>query len=96
MRTRALAVTACLLALGGAASAQWQSDPALGARRDAYGPGAHTDATGRLYRDRADFGGRVLDPVVPNAYGPGIGMDGTGRAVRPDYGRRSAFGVDDE
>jgi hypothetical protein len=28
----------------------WQTDPRHGARRDAYGPGLHMDATGAPYR----------------------------------------------
>jgi hypothetical protein len=47
-------ITATLLAslLAVAAHAQtWLTDPAFGARRDAYGPGVHMDATGRAYGD---------------------------------------------
>jgi hypothetical protein len=49
----------------------------------AYGPGVHSDATGRPFIWTPDFGGPALGPITPNAYGPGIGMDGTGRPVRP-------------
>jgi hypothetical protein len=72
----------------GAAHAQtWLTDPAFGARRDAYGPGAHMDATGRLYHDAVPGQGQVLElaPVQPNAYGPGVGMDAFGRPVVPSY-----------
>lgn len=50
---------------------------------NAYGPGINSDATGRPFYWRPDFGGPALGPITPNAYGPGVGMDGTGRAVRP-------------
>ena len=63
----------------------WQTSPQYGARRDAYGPGIHMDATGRPYRDHTDDGGIVMEPVQPNAYGPGIDMDATGRPVTPRY-----------
>lgn len=59
----------------------WATDPTFGARRNAYGPGVHMDATGRpfAYRTRGDRG--ALGPITPNAYGPGIGMDATGSPV---------------
>ena len=50
---------------------------------NAYGPGINSDATGRSFYWRPDFGGPALGPITPNAFGPGIGMDGTGRPVRP-------------
>ncbi|OQW62747.1 MAG: hypothetical protein BVN29_18490 [Nitrospira sp. ST-bin5] len=50
---------------------------------NAYGPGMNSDATGRPFIWKPDFGGPALGPINPNAYGPGIGMDGTGRPVRP-------------
>lgn len=50
---------------------------------NAYGPGVHSDGTGRPFMWAPDFGGPALGPITPNAYGPGIGMDGTGRPVRP-------------
>jgi hypothetical protein len=50
---------------------------------NAYGPGINSDATGRPFTWKPDFGGPALGPVTPNAYGPGIGMDSTGRPVRP-------------
>ena len=52
---------------------------------NAYGPGIHSDATGRPFRWVPQQGGMV-DPfsrVTPNAYGPGIGMDQYGRPVTP-------------
>jgi len=52
--------------------------------RDAYGPGIHSDGTGRPFKfetfDGQDVG--IFD-VEPNAFGPGVGMDEFGRAVRP-------------
>jgi hypothetical protein len=83
-----LRTLAVLLLLAGAASAQsWLTDPAFGARRDAYGLGAHMDATGRLYHDAVPGQGQVLElaPVQPNAYAPGVGMDAFGRPVVPSY-----------
>lgn len=50
---------------------------------NAYGPGINSDATGRPFIWRPDFGGPALGPIQPNAYGPGVGMDATGRPVRP-------------
>jgi hypothetical protein len=83
-----LRILAALLLLAGAASAQsWLTDPAFGARRDAYGLGAHMDATGRLYHDAVPGQGQVLElaPVRPNVYAPGVGMDAFGRPVVPTY-----------
>lgn len=50
---------------------------------NAYGPGLNSDATGRPFMWKPDFGGPAMGPITPNAYGPGIGMDATGRPVRP-------------
>ena len=73
-----------LVAIG--ANAQtWETDPAFGAKRNAFGPGIHMDATGRPYKDNPGAGGPALEPVHPNVYGPGVGMDATGRPVRPKY-----------
>ena len=52
-------------------------------RSNVYGPGIHSDSTGRPFVWKPDWGGPALGPITPNAYGPGIGMDGTGRPVRP-------------
>ncbi len=65
--------------------ALWQTDPVFGARRNAYGPGVHMDATGRSYEDARPGGGFVMEPVRPNAYGLGVGMDATGSPVEPAY-----------
>ena len=50
---------------------------------NAFGPGINSDATGRPFVWRPDFGGPALGPIQPDAYGPGVGMDATGRPVRP-------------
>jgi hypothetical protein len=80
-------MTATLVAalLGSVAHAQtWLTDPAYGARRNAYGPGVHMDATGRAYRDTPS-NAWVFEPVRPNAYGLGGGSDELGRPVVPTY-----------
>jgi hypothetical protein len=78
-------VFALLLVAAASAPAQtWLTDPAFGARRDAYGPGVHMDATGRAYRDTPS-NAWVFEPVRPNAYGPGVGSDTLGRPVVPTY-----------
>lgn len=51
------------------------------ARANAYGPGIHSDSTGRPFRWRADDGAMSFGEVRPNVYGPGIGSDATGRPV---------------
>jgi hypothetical protein len=63
----------------------WLTDPAFGARRNAYGPGVHMDATGRAYRDTPS-NAWLFEPVRPNAYGLDVGSDATGRPVVPTYG----------
>jgi hypothetical protein len=74
---------ALLLVGAAAARAQtWETDPAFGARRNAYGPGVHMDATGRAYHDNPSDAW-VFEPVRPNAYGPGVGSDTLGRPVVP-------------
>lgn len=50
---------------------------------NAYGPGINSDATGRPFMWKPDFGGPALGPINPNSLGPGIGTDATGRPVRP-------------
>ena len=53
---------------------------------NAYGPGIHSDATGRPFSWRPQWGASGFpDPTLsvrPNALGPGIGMDQFGRPVR--------------
>ena len=60
----------------------YSTDPASSYTPDAYGPGINSDATGRPFIWKPDFGGPALGPIKPDAYGPGIGMDATGRPVR--------------
>jgi hypothetical protein len=83
---KVLSVLFVLLVVGGAtAHAQtWLTDAAYGARRNAYGPGVHMDATGRAYRDTPS-NAWVFEPVRPNVYGPGVGSDPLGRPVVPTY-----------
>jgi hypothetical protein len=51
---------------------------------NAYGPGIHSDSTGRPFTYQPDFGsGGGHLQVTPDAYGPGVGMDQYGRPVRP-------------
>lgn len=55
----------------------------LGAPKlNVYGPGLHSDATGRPFTYRTDTGQKSFGVVKPNAYGLGVGMDQFGRAVR--------------
>ncbi len=50
---------------------------------NAYGPGIHSDATGRPFKFKTFDGQDVgIFKVKPNAYGPGVGMDEFGRPVR--------------
>jgi hypothetical protein len=54
-------------------------------RNDAYGPGIHSDATGRPFRWQTEDG-QLVPPgnrVRPDAYGLGVGMDEFGRPVKP-------------
>jgi hypothetical protein len=53
-------------------------------KHNAYGPGIHSDATGRPFKFKTFDGQDVgIFDVKPNAYGQGIGMDEFGRSVRP-------------
>jgi hypothetical protein len=49
---------------------------------NAYGPGIHSDATGRPFQWRTQQGEEAQGPVKPDAYGLGVGMDQYGRPVR--------------
>ena len=51
-------------------------------RPDAYGPGLHSDATGRPFSWRTQDGSMSFGLVKTNAYGLGVGMDSFGRPVR--------------
>jgi hypothetical protein len=54
-------------------------------RPDAYGPGIHSDATGRPFRWQTEQGEYVQPGirVKPDGYGLGVGMDEYGRPVKP-------------
>jgi hypothetical protein len=81
----ALTLAAVVLLIVPTAQAQtWLTDPAYGARRNAYGPGTHMDATGRPYTDNPS-NARVFEPLRPNAYGLGVDSDSLGRAVTPSW-----------
>jgi len=50
--------------------------------RDAYGPGIHSDVTGRPFQLSTPDGHTTsFERVRPNGYGPGVGMDNYGRPV---------------
>ena len=49
---------------------------------DAYGPGTHSDATGRSFTFRTRDGDKVQGPVQLDGYGLGVHMDQFGRPVR--------------
>ncbi len=55
-------------------------------RKDAYGPGIHSDATGRPFTWQPQWGGPIPPGgrVQPDAYGLGVGMDQFGRPVKPE------------
>jgi hypothetical protein len=86
---RLLLLLAATLALGATRLATagdlapWMTDPAFGARRDAFGPGVHMDATGGVYRDSLP-NAWLFPPVVHDGYGAGVDRDGTGRPVVPE------------
>jgi len=55
-------------------------------RSDAYGPGIHSDSTGRPFTWQTEDG-QLVPPgigVRPDAYGLGVGMDEFGRPVKPE------------
>jgi hypothetical protein len=63
--------------------APWQTDPRFGAKRDAFGPGVHMDATGGVYRDSLPDAW-LFPPVIHDGYGAGVDRDGLGRPVVPE------------
>ena len=82
---------AVFLVVSLSAFGEWNELPAAGmigdtilapVTTDAYGPGTHSDATGRAFTFRAPDGDRVQDPVERDGYGPGVHMDQYGRPVR--------------
>ena len=48
---------------------------------DAYGPGLHSDGTGRPFTYRTRDGRQVFGPVTPSGYGFGVHIDQYGRPV---------------
>lgn len=50
-------------------------------KSDAYGPGLHSDSTGRAFRFRTQDGDSVMGPVDIDAYGLGVHMDQYERPV---------------
>ena len=53
-------------------------------KQDAYGPGVHSDATGKPFEWKTQNGETSRsNKVKPNGYGLGVGMDGYGRPVKP-------------
>lgn len=83
----AMLALGCAGGSGAGATAPDADDRFLGgallgpAKPNAYGPGLHSDATGRPFEWRTQEGETVREDVRPNAYGPGIGMDVYGRPV---------------
>jgi hypothetical protein len=51
------------------------------AKLNAYGPGLHSDSTGRSFIFRTRDGESTRDPVKLDSYGPGVHMDQYGRPV---------------
>ncbi len=53
-------------------------------KHNAYGPGVHSDATGRPFEWKTQTGQTShSNKVKPNGYGLGVGMDEYGRPVKP-------------
>lgn len=50
-------------------------------RLDAYGPGLHSDGTGRPFSYRTRDGRLAVGTVVPDGYGPGVHKDQSGQPV---------------
>jgi len=77
-------VTTLVLAAATASAQTWQHDTFLKPEKhDAYGPGIHSDATGRPFKYETQQGRKLtIEKVKPDAYGPGVGMDQHGRPVR--------------
>ncbi len=91
---RAIIVALLLLSVAGLAHAQQINDqffkPLDPVNQDAYGPGVHSDATGRsfhyepqnsIFGPKTNNSQRIFGPVERDAYGPGVHMDQFGRAV---------------
>lgn len=53
-------------------------------QHDAYGPGVHSDATGKPFEWETENGeSSQSNKVKPDGYGLGVGMDEYGRPVKP-------------
>ena len=52
-------------------------------KHDAYGPGIHSDNTGKPVEWETRDGQKSRGDVERNVFGPGIGMDEFGRPVKP-------------
>jgi hypothetical protein len=50
---------------------------------NAYGPGIHSDSTGKPFEWKTQDGQKSRSKVKPDAYGLGVGMDEYGRPVKP-------------
>jgi hypothetical protein len=79
---KATILTAALILATPAAFAQ-RFQPLSAFTPNAYGPGIHSDGTGRAFDYRTQQGLQVPGHVYvkPNAYGLGTGMDAYGRPV---------------
>lgn len=52
-------------------------------KHDAYGPGVHSDSTGKPFEWKTREGQTSRSKIKPDAYGLGVGMDECGRPVKP-------------
>ena len=57
-------------------------------QHNTYGPGVHSDATGKPFEWKTRNGESTesFNKVKPNGYGHGVGMDIYGRPVKPSIG----------
>lgn len=80
-----LVCAAVALSLSGALPAQHLGSTLLGPpNHNAYGPGVHSDATGRPFQYQTQQGSTLQghERVRPNAFAPGLHMDQYGRPVQ--------------
>ena len=82
MRSKILAVALILAAPAALAQGMMPLGPVT---PNAYGPGIHSDGTGRAFDYRTQQGQQVpgFTGVKPNVFGPNTGMDAYGRPVNP-------------
>ena len=52
-------------------------------KHDAYGPGVHSDSTGKPFEWKTQDGQKSQGKIKIDAYGLGVGMDEFGRPVKP-------------